>query len=148
MAYAVLADMQTRYGADELLALSDRDNSGVADVGVVDAALSDAGMEIDAYLSNRYTLPLASPYPALLVRLCCELARYTLYKDKAPEIVRTGREDAIALLRRIAAGDAKLQVSTDTPTTDKTGDAFQCKTSNRVFSDALMNTMPGVTPWN
>ena len=39
--------------------------------------LSDASDEIDAYLEARFALPLSDP-PAILTRLCCEVAMYHL----------------------------------------------------------------------
>jgi phage gp36-like protein len=145
--YASQTDLITRYGEDEIIALSDHAQEGSMDDDVVDAALNDASLEMDAYLSNSYTLPLTAPYPALLVKLCSELARYILYKDKATETVRKGREDAIALLRRIASGEATLQLSANTPATDDMGTSFQVQTSSRVFSDTMFLTMPGVASW-
>jgi len=148
MPYATQTDLIARYGAQEIEGISDYDATGAGDDAAVSTALSDASVEMDAYIANSHTLPLIKPYPSLLVRLCCELARYALYKDKASDAVRTGREDAIALLRRIASGDAKLQLSPDTPVTDTQGGAFAVRSSTRVFSDALMAPMPGVGAWN
>ena len=67
MSYAVKFDLDTRFGIEEILQLSDRDNSGVTDSGVIDAALSDAQVEIDGYLAVRYALPLSS-IPLLVTR--------------------------------------------------------------------------------
>jgi phage gp36-like protein len=39
--------------------------------------LNDASSEIDAYLESRFALPLTDP-PAILVRMCCEIAMYHL----------------------------------------------------------------------
>src|SRR5215472_7356003 len=39
--------------------------------------LSDASNEIDAYLESRFALPLSDP-PAILVRMCCDIAMYHL----------------------------------------------------------------------
>jgi len=143
MPYATKDNLIARYGTDEVTGISNRDLSGLIDDAVIAVALGDASVEMDAYLSIGHTLPLTAPYPALLVRLCCELARYALYKDKASEAVRTAREDAIALLRRIANGEASLQLAPDTLITDTQGNAFQVRASTRVFSDTLLATMPG-----
>lgn len=148
MPYATQDNLIARYGTDEVTGISDRGATGLLDEDVVAVALNDASVEMDAYLSIGHTLPLATPYPALLVRLCCELARYALYKDKASEAVRTAREDAIALLRRIANGEASLQLASGTPVTDAQGNAFQVSASARVFSGALLATIPGSTAWN
>jgi len=147
MPYATQTDLIARYGTQEVSDISDYDATGAADDAAVSIALADASVEMDAYIAISCTLPLLKPYPALLVRLCCELARYALYKDKASESVRNGREDAIALLRRIASGEAQLQLSSDTPAADTQGSAFAVRSSARVFSDTLLATMPGATTW-
>jgi phage gp36-like protein len=110
MSYAAKADLETRFGTVEILQLSDRDGSGAADTGVVEAALADADVEIDGYLAVLYSLPLAS-VPALVKRLACDIARYRLWSDQASEQVRTGYEDAVGVLKRISAGTVRLSVS-------------------------------------
>ena len=146
MPYATQNDLIARYGAQEVAGISDYDATGEGDDAAVSTALADASVEMDAYIANSHALPLLKPYPSLLVRLCCELARYALYKDKASESVRTGREDAIALLRRIASGEAKLQLSPDTPIAETQGGSFAVSSSARVFSDAALARM--FPAWN
>jgi len=107
MTYATQADLETRFGAAEILQLADRDGDGSADSGVVAGALAEASAEIDAYLAGRYPLPLA-PTPGVLVRLACDIARYRLYTDVVPEAVRKRYEDARRLLEGIAAGRVSL----------------------------------------
>ena len=111
----------------------------MADAKVIETAILDASVEMDAYLGNCAVLPLATPYPALLVRLCCDLARYFLYKDKAPEAVRLAREDAISLLRRIASGEATFPGAAAQDTVVVSGIAVS--SSKRVFTDALLSQM-------
>lgn len=112
----------------------------MADAEVINTALLDASVEMDAYLGNCAVLPLATPYPALLVRLCCDLARYFLYKDKAPEAVRLAREDAIALLRRIASGEAAFPGAAAAQDTLVVS-GIAVSSSKRVFTDALLAQM-------
>jgi len=56
-------------------------------------------------------LPLPT-VPDLLVGLCCDLVRYALYTDAAPEIVSKRQEAAIARLRDISTGKIKLDAAT------------------------------------
>ena len=109
MAYATQADMEERFGEKELLKLTDRSDTptGEIDAVVVARTLSDAEAEINGYLAARYTLPLSST-PAVLKRLCCDIARYYLYDDWANDQVRARFEDATKLLKLIAEGKVLL----------------------------------------
>lgn len=109
MPYATQAQMVDRFGEPELIQLTDRAGITGAIVGaVLDAALLDADEEIDSYLRSVRTLPLMAPIPERLVRVACDLARYHLYDDHAPEGVRTRYQDGIRWLRDVAVGKASL----------------------------------------
>ena len=136
MAYAVQANLETRYGSVELAQLSDRVNGSVIDVTVVARALADADAEIDAWLGGRYALPLAS-VPAVLERVACDIARYRLYDDRATEQVRQRYEDAIRDLKAIAAGTLALDGVTPPAPADG-GNHVNYRSPERVFNaDAL-----------
>lgn len=110
MTYATQTDLEDAFGAAEILQLADRDQDGVIDDGVVAAALARADSVIDGYLGGRYALPLATPYPPVIVATACDLARYWLYDNAATERVREGFEDAINWLKDVAAGKVLLQL--------------------------------------
>lgn len=115
MAYATSADLVERFGEEEIIQLSDRLASSALDQPVLQRALDDASALIDGTLAGRYALPLAS-VPALLVGLCCDLARFALYEDAAPDLVRERKTDALARLRDLANGTLRLERSTaETP---------------------------------
>lgn len=107
MPYCTQADLEARYGEEEIFQLADRDGSGVADPGVVETAIAAAGVEIDGYLAVKYALPLAA-VPELVRQLACEIARYRLWKDMASERVRQDYEDAVRRLGRLASGGMSL----------------------------------------
>jgi phage gp36-like protein len=107
MPYAVTADLETRFGAVEILQLADRDGSGVSDPGVVDAAIAAATVEIDGYLAVKYALPLAA-IPPLVTQLACDIARYRLWKDRASPLVRQNYDDAVDQLKRLSSGAMRL----------------------------------------
>lgn len=107
MTYATQSDLETRFGAAEILQLADRDGSGAVDTGVVAGALAEADAEINAYLEGRYALPLAT-VPAILVRLACDIARYRLAADTPLEEVRKRYEDARRMLESLASGRVRL----------------------------------------
>jgi phage gp36-like protein len=84
------------------------------DTAKLGQALADAAAEIDVYVGAQYTLPLPS-VPEVLKRICCDVARYRLWEDKAPDEIRKRYEDAIRLLDRIAKGTASLGFSDPAP---------------------------------
>ncbi len=115
MAYASSADLVERFGEEEMIQLSDRIASADLDEIVLLRALTDASALIDGALTGRYALPLAD-VPALLVGVCCDLARFALYDDAAPDLVRERKTDALARLRDLANGTLRLDLSTaETP---------------------------------
>lgn len=109
MAYAIQTDLEDAFGVAEVLQLADRDRNGVADPGFVASSLNRADSLIDGYLAGRYALPII-PAPAVLTATACDLARYWLYDDAAPDRVRQGYEDAIAWLKDVASGRVLLQL--------------------------------------
>jgi phage gp36-like protein len=132
MTYATQQNLIDRFGEDELIQLTDRDNLGVINTTVIDRALADADAQINGYLSVRYTLPLATPVPTELERIACDLARYSLYQDRMTEIVGKRYEAAIALLRDVAAGRAKLGVS-DSSNTQTSSNVAEMSATIPVF---------------
>jgi phage gp36-like protein len=105
--YATQADMEARFGVDELTQLTDRVGAGVPDAAIVARSLADADAEIDGYLATRYALPLAT-VPSMLARIACDIARYRLWEDRASEEVRRRYEDARRILESIAKGMVSL----------------------------------------
>jgi phage gp36-like protein len=138
MTYASKSDLETRFGAEDLIRLTDRLGSGMADSAIITAALTDADTEINGYLAVLYTLPLTTT-PELVKRIACDIARYRLWKDRASEQVRTGYEDAVSLLKRISSGTVKIPVAGISPTGTSDG-----VTSTRapVFTAATLALMP------
>ncbi len=110
MSYATQADLETRFGAEELVALTDRAGGGAIDGSVVERALADAVALADSYLARRHTLPLASTPPALRP-VVCDVARYKLHEDAPTEEVRRRYEDALAWLRDVAVGRVALEAA-------------------------------------
>jgi phage gp36-like protein len=113
MAYATSDDIIELYGAEELNRAADRDSDGLADAAAVTRALNGASAEMDAYLSQKYTLPLTVT-PVLLTRLCIDMALYRLVLEAGrwTEEHRVRYKDAVSLLEKIAAGKASLGVVT------------------------------------
>lgn len=107
MSYATLVDMVARFGEAELLDLSDRDNSGQLNEAAIIQALADASAVMDGYIAGRYALPLQR-VPAALVPLCCDMARYQLYDDRAPEALAKRNDAALSFLKAVGKGELSL----------------------------------------
>ncbi|WP_374355561.1 gp436 family protein [Chitinimonas sp.] len=131
MNYATQQDLIDRFGADELLQLTDRNNVGQIDAVAVNRALGDADAEINGYLAGRYTLPLAT-VPAIVQRVACDLALYQLYGNRVTDPVRQRYVDAVGLLKSIGSGSVQLGVATgQAASADPSG--VSVITSARVF---------------
>ena len=107
--YAELTDLVDRFGLMEVTQVTDRAEppAGEPDQAVADKALADAAAEIDVYVGAAYTLPLPS-VPEVLKRICCDIARYRLWEDRATDEIRRRYEDAVKLLDRISKGSVSL----------------------------------------
>lgn len=125
MSYATVQDMIDRFGELELVQLTDTVNIPPSAVNTarVEVKLGDAQAFVDGYVGQVYRLPLrgcAKPAtvsgsaleyvpPPVLTRLSCDLARYYLHDDLAPENEVYRRfKAAVKELEAIAAGAAQL----------------------------------------
>jgi phage gp36-like protein len=107
VSYATQADLIARFGAEELVELTDRAEAQTIDANAVTAALADADATIDGYLAGRYAVPVV-PVPPLLLRLAADITRYLLHGKAAPDTVRRAYDDALKLLRDLSSGSAVL----------------------------------------
>lgn len=123
LAYATADDLVRRFGVQELVELTDLDRLGVMDAQRVQTKLDDAHAFVDGYVGQVYALPLrgclqpvtavgtapAVAAPPVLTRLVCDLARYYLHADLAPEHEVTVRfKAAVKELEALAAGKTQL----------------------------------------
>lgn len=146
MPYATLQDLVTRYGRDELVAVTvlnreqDPGPDPDPDETVADQALADAAALIDSYLARRYTLPLTvDATPPKLQSAACVIARYRLHDDRASERIRQDYEDQIQWLRDLAAG------RTDIPELITGGQEQvtpEVGAPDPVFTEELLGRMP------
>lgn len=133
MTYASQQNLIDRFGADELIQLTDRTGTDSIDAAVVGRALADAYAEINGYLSTRYTLPL-SPVPAALEKLACDIARYQLFENAVTDIVKERYDNAIRFLKDVAAGKVTLGVDSNNAQAATISNAVQMSSSTKVFS--------------
>lgn len=125
MSYATVQDMIDRFGELELVQLTDTVNIPPSAVNTarVEVKLGDAQAFVDGYVGQVYRLPLrgcaksatqpGGPMeyvaPPVLTRLTCDLARYYLHDDLAPENEVYRRvKAALKELEAIAAGATQL----------------------------------------
>jgi len=106
MTYCTLAVLTTEIGAQELIQLTDRANTGVMDTTIIAKALSDADAKINSYLTA-YPLPLAV-IPTNFERLACDISRYFLYRNQMIDPVRTAYTDAVKYLEQVGMGKISL----------------------------------------
>ncbi len=114
MPYASVTDMQNRYPARDLIAISDPNNASIQ-TAVITQALGDASVEIDSYLESRFQLPLSDP-PAVLNLHCCTIAMYRLQSLRPLHDLEDARkryEDAIKFLTQVSTGKLTLGLSAD-----------------------------------
>ena len=130
MNYCTRQDMIDRFGEQELISLTDRNDTGDINDTVLDQAIADASAEIEGYLV-KYPLPLAV-VPRVLVRANCDIARYFLYDDAVPEQVQTRYESIIRYLLEVSKGNINIgpDVSGNQPTSN---DGAMVESGGRVF---------------
>jgi len=131
MAYCTRDDMVSRFSEQEIMQLTDNKNLGLIDELVLSQAISDASAEIDGYLSA-YSLPLEG-VPAVLVRSCCDVARYYLYDDGMIDRVEKRYDAVIKYLSQIAKGNISLGLSAAGASVD-VDDLAEMQSDASVFS--------------
>ena len=146
MPYATQQQLADRYGARELVQVTDKAQppTGAVNTATVDRALADADSEIDSRLGLRYAVPLTAP-PAIVLDVACRIARYKLHEDRATEKVRNDYQDAIKFLDSVAAGRAILPGVTVPQGDSAEGvntSAAAVRAPEPVFTGALLERMP------
>ncbi len=114
MAYINNADIEQRLGSGAYVQLTDDDQDGSADVGVVDEARLGAEGEVNGYLARRYQVPIdLTAHPelaAVLASITLDVAEYRLRLRRPPvsEDARRRFLQTIEWLGRVADGKADL----------------------------------------
>ena len=146
--YATREDMVVRFGEVSITQLE----RGLSKDESVDSAIKDASDIADGYIGKEYKIPLPS-VPQNLKIIICDMARYFLYRNKAPDEVRTRYEDAIAFLKRISDGKAVLTIAKtneegeeETATVDTSPKTMPIGSTYRggVFADSVLDNMPSI----
>lgn len=130
--YSSVTDFITAFGSEETLMLSALDDPSIDEIQdpIIQRALDDAAAELDSYIAAAgYLIPL--PYvPANLRERANDIARYRLDKNRQREDVRLRYEDAIAFLKDLVAGKARLNPDLLCPAECLDGDSGTHQTNN------------------
>ncbi len=110
--YCAKQDLINRFGEDELINLTDRNDMSVIDEVILAQAIADACAEMNGYIGSRYALPLAT-IPETLKPFSCDIARYKLYDEQATEHVTERYNSAIKFLLSVSKGHISLGVDSD-----------------------------------
>jgi len=139
VSYATLSDLENWIDEDELVQLTDDDDSGTVDTDKVDTVLEAASMEIDGYLGERYDLPLAS-VPGTINKLCCDIAIYNLYtrRQGPPDYIEKKYDNAVRFLEKVAAG--KISLGASDPEGTGTSSNLQVSSKDREFTEDVLDT--------
>jgi len=133
MAYSTQADLEQACGGPaRLVELTDWDEDGAPDAGVIANAIAEADAEIDSYASKRFAVPIDAPLPQQIVRVSARIAIYRLRVARgmpSQSELYTYEKDA-QWLKDFAAGDVlaglepnprhaevTVDAATDRPTT-------------------------------
>lgn len=105
--YAALSDLLERFEERELIQVTDDAGTGAIDEVRIDRALTAATGTIDGYLAVQYQLPL-SRVPGNIVDICCDIARFKLWRTTPPESVEKANTAALKALEQISRGTIKI----------------------------------------
>lgn len=110
MSYALPEDFIEAYGLQESIELSNLENpvADLPDLRQIANAIAHADSEINSYLGVRYLIPIAPPFPLILVSHTLSLTRYRLDRFRRREDVVKDYELAITSLKDMAIGRMAL----------------------------------------
>ena len=112
--YTDLDTIKKRFPEENIKQLTDDDGTEDIVDAVVTEMITAADGEINALLSGRYTVPLALPYPAIIVSSSTEIAIYLLhqrYVDEIPETWKDAYKRRIKYLEAVAKGKIDLPIT-------------------------------------
>jgi phage gp36-like protein len=139
MAYAAQTDLvPLRMTNQDLIDLTDDDDTGEINTAVVSAVLEEASGRVESYCRNRYVTPLQTSDD--VTSLTLDVAVYLLFSRRREtnvgETVKTRFDQAIAFLKDIAAAKASLdQPLSDQPQTSMGGPQISERDRRLQFSD-------------
>ncbi len=133
MIYATQSDLEQFISEDELIGLTDDEDTGAVVSSRIESVLETASITIDGYLGGRYELPFSSP-PQILTKLCVDIAGYLLHirRNEVSESWEKRHNNAIRFLEKVNGG--KLSLGVGDPEGTGENEKFQVGTSEKIFS--------------
>lgn len=142
MGYITQADLETAFGATEVIDLADRAGDGFADTAVITAAIDRAGGLVDSYLQSRFAVPLPET-PQLVGEIMLALVRYQLSEDHATDRVKEDYERALRWLGEARDGKMDIGVAPIGGPAQSTTGGAQISEGRSAFDDALLDAYAG-----
>jgi phage gp36-like protein len=137
--YCSLADVINVEPQQQLVQLTDDEDTGAVVTAVLDAAIASADALIDTYLRGHVTIP-ASPIPPILVTVSAELTVCNLYKRRfgtsMPEAINDRRKWAEDKLAQIVKGTIKIS---EEQQQKNIAANVVVKTQSKIFSESVMS---------
>jgi phage gp36-like protein len=142
MAYCTLSDLKEKISEDELVELTDDENTGSIVISRTDRAIADAGSVIDGYCAERYGVPL-DPVPPVIRKFCVDIAIYNLLqrREGASEERERDYKSAIQFLKDVSKGVVTLGVhpQPDPPDDKNIAGGSLVSTRDKVFGVETMD---------
>jgi len=133
MTYASQQEFVEAFGEQLTIELTNLEDPSAETINsaVFDRAATDSDSLINSYLSNRYPLPLATT-PGVIRTIALDIYRYKLGHNAQEDDVRQRYEDALRMLRDIAANIMNLGLADGTESPLPGSPSYY--TSPRVFT--------------
>lgn len=135
MGYLTLDQIETQFGHDRIVDLTDRATppTGEIDTALVAGVIASVEALIDGHIAGRYLLPLTGDHKAL-TDAALAIAYYKLHVyEPDPKVVRD-HKDALAALRDIASGTLRLVGETGASLPGSSASGAQISDRVRPFS--------------
>jgi len=113
VAYATQADLQSACGGlERLTQLTDWDKDRIPDAAEIVIQIEKASAWMNSYFAKQRYVPMAAPYPPVVVDVCARVTRYRIASARGmvTEQERTDFEDDEKWLTGVAEGTIKLDV--------------------------------------
>ena len=113
--YATVESMITRFGRDDLVAITDTEAPYTGDINIarLQAAIGSANAEVDAYLAKQLHVPtvLASDFVQMMA---CDIARYHVALGAARLSERDEKRYGLAVANLKLVNDGKIGIGAGT----------------------------------
>lgn len=141
MAYCTLNDLKEKISEEELIQLTDDEQTGLIVTSRTDRAIADADAEIDGYCAGRFSVPF-DPVPPLMRKFSVDIAIYNLMqrREGADEEREKDYKNAIRYLQDVAKGNASpgVQPPPDPPDDEDVTGGTQVSTRDKMFGPDTM----------